>query len=533
MSIKLKLQSRQVQSLVLTPQMRQAIHILQLNNLELNEFLAEQVNENPFLEIQDAQDFNTSHDIPEDNTRATDYSDLNDFNAGEGNDGVANDLPNADADFLDKSFKSGNLPDTHLTDSFYENLWDSDARQDLQNRPDSKIDVAAYGDDKINPGHVIEQSVSTILSFEGFVQQQILDKMLDNPLKEDCLTLMGWLDDEAYLLEDAEELQSLLEISLDRVVAAQNELRSLMPVGVAASSLDDRLSMQLHHEGLWHPDFEIILDNLDLLARGEVHQLAKKCKIRPRVLLDRAETLRQLNPKITSSFKSEATQNRQPDILVFESDVKDEEYGNWRAELNDNTLPKVLVLDRYWEELAAKKMPSKDREYLNACYNSGNWLVKSLNQRAITLLRVAREIIKQQPEFLEKGLDYLKPMTLRDIAIELDLHESTVSRVTANKLMETPRGIFDLKFFFSVGISAKEGDKTHSARAVKERIKNLVAGETDSLKGVRPKILSDEALAHALQADGIDIARRTVAKYREAIGIPSSADRKRAARLLS
>jgi RNA polymerase sigma-54 factor len=306
-----------------------------------------------------------------------------------------------------------------------------------------------------------------------------------------------------------------------------------MPVGIAANSLADRLSMQLHYEGLWHPDFEVIIDNLDLLGRGEVNLLAKKGKIRSRVLLDRIETIRQLNPKITSSFKSEATQERQPDILVFESDMTDEEYGNWRVELNDNTLPKVLVLDRYWEELAAKKMPSKDREYLNACYNSGNWLVKSMNQRAITLLRVAREIVKQQPEFLEKGLDDLKPMTLRDIAEELDLHESTVSRVTANKLMETPRGIFDLKFFFSVGISAKEGDKSHSARAVKERIKNLVAGETNNLKGGRPKIFSDEALALALQNDGIDIARRTVAKYREAIGIPSSADRKRAARLLS
>lgn len=519
MSIKLKLQSKQMQSLVLTPQMRQAIHILQLNNLELNEFLAEQVNENPLLEIQDAQGFDTAQDAS--------YSDNNDAGS------AADSKYSVAGDFLDNSFKSGNLPETHITDSFYENLWDSDARQDLQSRPINQGEASSYGDDNINPGLVIEQSVSSVLSFADFVQQQIFDKMLESPLKEDCLTLLGWLDDEAYLLETAEELETRLEISLDRVEAAQNELRSLMPVGVAASSLADRLSMQLHHEGLWHPDFEVILDNLDLLGRGEVNLLAKKCKIRPRILLDRAETIRQLNPKITSSFKSEATQDRQPDILVFVNDVADEEYGNWRIELNDNTLPKILVLDRYWEELAAKKMPSKDREYLNACYNSGNWLVKSMNQRAITLLRVAREIVKQQPEFLEKGLDYLKPMTLRDIAVELDLHESTVSRVTANKLMETPRGIFELKYFFSVGISAKEGDQSHSARAVKERIKNLVAGETKNLKDGRPKIFSDEALALALQEDGIDIARRTVAKYREAIGIPSSADRKRAARLLS
>ena len=519
MSIKLKLQSKQMQSLVLTPQMRQAIHILQLNNLELNEFLAEQVNENPFLEIQEAQGFGTALDASN--------SDNNDV------ENAADSINSVAGDFLDSSFKSGNLPETHITDSFYENLWDSDARQDLQNRPVNQVEVSSYGDDNINPGLVIEQSVSLVLSFVDFVQQQIFDKMLESPLKEDCLTLLGWLDDEAYLLETAEELETRLEISLDRVEAAQNELRSLMPVGVAASSLADRLSMQLHHEGLWHPDFEVILENLDLLGRGEVNLLAKKCKIRPRILLDRVETIRQLNPKITSSFKYEATQDRQPDILVFENDVADEEYGNWRIELNDNTLPKILVLDRYWEELAEKKMPSKDREYLNACYNSGNWLVKSMNQRAITLLRVAREIVKQQPEFLEKGLDYLKPMTLRDIAVELDLHESTVSRVTANKLMETPRGIFELKYFFSVGISAKEGDQSHSARAVKERIKNLVAEETKNLKDGRPKIFSDEALALALQQDGIDIARRTVAKYREAIGIPNSADRKRAARLLS
>ncbi|NCG09831.1 MAG: RNA polymerase factor sigma-54 [Alphaproteobacteria bacterium] len=526
MSIKLKLQSRQVQSLVLTPQMRQAIHILQLNNLELNEFLAEQVNENPFLEIHNSQNFDATLD-------ASDQENIDSSNLHETSGGEGGNFQNLDGDFLDNSFKSGNLPETHITDSFYESLWDSDARQDLQNRPADQGEASSPGDGKINPGHVIEQSVSNALSFTDFAQQQVFDKMLGSPLKEDCLTLLGWLDDEAYLLEDAEELETRLEISLDRVEAAQHELRSLMPAGIAANSLADRLSMQLHYEGLWHPDFEVIIDNLDLLGRGEVNLLAKKGKIRSRVLLDRIETIRQLNPKITSSFKSEATQERQPDILVFESDMTDEEYGNWRVELNDNTLPKVLVLDRYWEELAAKKMPSKDREYLNACYNSGNWLVKSMNQRAITLLRVAREIVKQQPEFLEKGLDDLKPMTLRDIAEELDLHESTVSRVTANKLMETPRGIFDLKSFFSVGISAKEGDKSHSARAVKERIKNLVAGETNNLKGGRPKIFSDEALALALQNDGIDIARRTVAKYREAIGIPSSADRKRAARLLS
>ena len=526
MSIKLKLQSRQVQSLVLTPQMRQAIHILQLNNLELNEFLTEQVNENPFLEIHNSQNFDSTLD-------ASDQENIDSSNLHETSGGDGGNFQNLDGDFLDNSFKSGNLPETHITDSFYESLWDSDARQDLQNRPADQGEASTPSDGKINPGHVIEQSVSNALSFTDFVRQQVFDKMLSSPLKEDCLTLLGWLDDEAYLLEDAEELETRLEISLDRVEAAQHELRSLMPVGIAANSLADRLSMQLHYEGLWHPDFEVIIDNLDLLGRGEINLLAKKSKIRSRVLLDRIETIRQLNPKITSSFKSEPTQERQPDILVFESDMTDEEYGNWRVELNDNTLPKVLVLDRYWEELAAKKMPSKDREYLNACYNSGNWLVKSMNQRAITLLRVAREIVKQQPEFLEKGLDDLKPMTLRDIAEELDLHESTVSRVTANKLMETPRGIFDLKFFFSVGISAKEGDKSHSARAVKERIKNLVAGETNNLKGGRPKIFSDEALALALQNDGIDIARRTVAKYREAIGIPSSADRKRAARLLS
>ena len=243
--------------------------------------------------------------------------------------------------------------------------------------------------------------------------------------------------------------------------------------------------------------------------------------------------LRLLSNQIGYELTDESAHIQLAKLYFEKDDITDEEYGNWRVELNDNTLPKVLVLDRYWEELAAKKMPSKDREYLNACYNSGNWLVKSMNQRAITLLRVAREIVKQQPGFLEKGLDDLKPMTLRDIAEALDLHESTVSRVTANKLMETPRGIFDLKFFFSVGISAKEGDKSHSARAVKERIKNLVASETSNLKGGRPKIFSDEALALALQNDGIDIARRTVAKYRESIGIPSSADRKRAARLLS
>ena len=235
MSIKLKLQSRQVQSLVLTPQMRQAIHILQLNNLELNEFLTEQVNENPFLEIHDSQNFDSTLDASEQENDNTG----NFLDTGNGERG---DFQNGDGDFLDNSFKSGNLPETHITDSFYESLWDSDARQDLQNRPVDQGDASSPGDNKVNPGHVIEQSVSTVLSFVDFVQQQIFDKMLDSPLKEDCLTLLGWLDDEAYLLEDAEELETSLKISLDRVEAAQHELRSLMPVGIAASSLSDLLS---------------------------------------------------------------------------------------------------------------------------------------------------------------------------------------------------------------------------------------------------------------------------------------------------
>lgn len=530
MSMKQKLQSRQIQSLALTPQMRQAIHILQLNNLELAEFLAEQVNENPFLETRENQDFDVPHE-----KAGKEGFDPGDYGPEE-NGSDPPDAAGETRDELDSAFKNGDLPDAHVSERFYENLWESDARPDLQNRPSNTFMSAglpAHDPEKGNPGNLIEQNISAAPSFRDFVRQQIFDKMLENPLKDDCLTLIDWLDEEAYLTECSEELETLLDISRARVDAALEQLKSLVPTGVAASCLSERLSMQLKSRGLWQPDFDIILSHLDLLAKGEVRLLAKKSKIRPRVLMERIETIRCLDPKITSAFRSEAAQDKQPDILVSKSDVKDEENGGWQVELNDLTLPKILVLDRYWEELATRKMPARDREYLNNCYNSGNWLVKALNQRAITLLRVAREIVKQQTDFLEKGLDCLKPMTLRDIAVELELHESTVSRVTANKLMETPQGIVELKFFFSAGIAAKEGDVSHSARAVKERIRALVAAETNAGKGFRPKILSDAALAAALQRDGIDIARRTVAKYREAIGIPSSADRKRAARLLT
>jgi RNA polymerase sigma-54 factor len=272
-----------------------------------------------------------------------------------------------------------------------------------------------------------------------------------------------------------------------------------------------------------------------LLAKGEMTIIAKKCHVKKPELSRMVSNLRQLDPKITGRFESAASQVRPPEIIVRPASAADDNaIEGWYVELNDETLPKVLLLDRYWEELASHKMTDKDRKYLSGNYQSGQWLVKTLNQRAVTMLRVAREIVRQQTAFLEDGVQYLKPMILADIAEELDLHESTISRVTAGKLIETPRGMFELKFFFTSGLNRSDGGGEHSAAAVRARIEKLVMQETTPVaKGVKPKILSDDALAKALQADGVDIARRTVAKYREAMGIPSSAQRKRTARLTS
>jgi RNA polymerase sigma-54 factor len=263
-----------------------------------------------------------------------------------------------------------------------------------------------------------------------------------------------------------------------------------------------------------------LLENLYELANGNIKQLSKICGVDNSDIFKMLKDIRKCKSKPLSNYSEESITIAEPDIIVKKS------LSKWTVELNENNLPRILVNTGYWEELARKKISKEDKKYLSDRYASGKWLLKALEQREATILRVSTEIIKQQNDFLERGLAYMRPMILKDIANELDLHESTISRITNSKEISTPRGVFQLKFFFSKNISKSDGGEDISSEVVKNKIKIFINKERD-------KILSDSKLALLLKESGINVARRTVTKYRVNMRIPSSFERKKIRKLVT
>jgi RNA polymerase sigma-54 factor len=293
-------------------------------------------------------------------------------------------------------------------------------------------------------------------------------------------------------------------------------LQRLDPPGIFARSLAECLALQLAERGRLDPAMQALLDRLDLLAKRDLAQLMKHCGVDAEDLKEMIAEIRALNPKPGSAFDQSLAQPVIPDILM-----RPQPGGDWIVELNSETLPRVLVNTRYYARVAKDARRKEEKDYLSERYQAANWLVKSLHQRATTILKVASEIVRQQDAFFRRGIQHLKPLILRDIADAISMHESTVSRVTTNKHMATPRGLYELKYFFTAAIASSGGGEAHSAESVRFRIKSLIDAET--VEGV----LSDDKLVEMLKAEGIDIARRTVAKYREAMKIPSSVQRRR------
>ncbi len=291
-------------------------------------------------------------------------------------------------------------------------------------------------------------------------------------------------------------------------------MQQFEPVGLFARDLRDCLAAQLAERNRLDPAMVALLDNLDLLARRDLRALMAACEVDAEDLADMVAEIRALDPKPGAGFDAAPPQPIIPDVLMRA--LPD---GSWHLELNPETLPRVLVNQRFHARVRGQ-VAREDRPWLAEQFASANWLVKSLQQRAETILKVAAETVRRQDGFFRHGIGHLRPLILRDVAEGVEMHESTVSRVTANKYIATPRGIFELKYFFTTAIAGVDGE-THSAEAVRSRIRSLVGAETASA------ILSDDAIVAALRREGVDIARRTVAKYRDALRIPSSVQRKR------
>jgi RNA polymerase sigma-54 factor len=475
MALAQRLDLRQTQALVMTPQLQQAIKLLQLSNLELAQYVEGELEQNPLLERDEREP------------------------AGEA---AAEAEPAATEESREAA-----------------ELWAAEAGsegggdQDLGGDPDAWRTRGAGGDGEL-PG--LERAASRGLTLREHLLGQVNVDLADPADRIIATNLVELVDEAGYVTADVAQLAERLGCPVERVEATLALMHRFDPPGICARNLAECLAIQLRERDRFDPAMQALIENLPLLASRDVNQLMRLCGVDAEDLAEMVAEIKSLDPKPGLAFDGEAAHAVTPDILM-----RPQPGGGWHIELNGETLPRVLVNQRYYARVSRAAKGKSDREYLAERLQSANWLVKSLHQRATTILKVATEIVRQQEGFFLWGVQHLRPLILRDIAEAISMHESTVSRVTTNKYMQTPRGIFELKYFFTSAIPAAGGGDAHSAESVRFRIKHLIEAETVE------DVLSDEKIVEILKEDGVDIARRTVAKYRESLRIPSSVQRRR------
>jgi len=506
MALSTKLELRQGQQLVMTPQLQQAIRLLQLSNMELAQYVETELERNPLLETDDGAEApgkgeTETHDLssqPDDTAPASD------------DDWVDLEKPVAD-------------PETTF-DTEYDNVFPDAGPADPVNGADASSGWASLRQRGNGSGE--DSNIEAYLTNELSLREHLSDQVplvLSDPIERLIGQYLVDLVDEAGYLSGAdlpaiaEKLGAPVEL-VEKVLA---RLQTLDPPGVFARSLAECLALQLKEQNRFDPIVSKFLENLHLLAGHNFPALRKAVGVETDELLEMVAEIKRLNPKPGLKFGSVQVQTVVPDVLV--RGLPD---GSWVIELNADTLPRVLVNRTYLATVSQSAGSAADRNYLLECLQTANWLVKSLDQRARTIMRVAEEIVRQQDAFFTHGVQYLRPLNLRTVADAISMHESTVSRVTSNKYMATPRGIFEMKYFFTSAIASADDGESHSSEAVRHRIKQMIDGETPAT------VLSDDKIVEKLKSDGIDIARRTVAKYREAMRIPSSVQRRRDKRLV-
>ncbi len=476
MTLRQKLELRQGQSLVMTPQLQQAIKLLQMSNLEVDAFVESEIERNPLLERDEGSDPPSGEKAP----------------GASSADAVRPDDP-----AQTEKPEPRDTPSGPLSDEFG---W-------------SSLRTARPGSEQFSFEAVLTREVT----LAEHLTNQLNLTISDSAERLIGAYLIGLLDEAGYLTADIDQAASMLGISSAQVEAVLGVLQGFDPTGVFARTLSECLSLQLRERDRLDPAMARLIDNLELVGRRDWPRLRQICGVDMTDLKAMMAELRQLDPKPGHAFGSVDAQAVVPDILVRLA--RD---GSWAIELNSETLPRILVNNRYYSQVVRNARREDDRLFLSECYASANWLIKSLDQRARTILSVAREIVRQQDGFLVHGVQALRPLNLRTVAEAIGVHESTVSRVTANKYMATPRGTFELRYFFTASIPAAEGGEAHSAEAVRQQIRELIAAETPDT------VLSDDMIVNRLRAAaGIDIARRTVAKYRESLGLASSVGRRR------
>jgi len=518
MALNPRIELRQGQSLVMTPQLQQAIKLLQLNNLELADYVEQELERNPLLEEARNDDPPGLIEPTEGDKPAKEENEYSEASS-DNNEGYADTAP------LSLSEEGAPpAPDGDL-DTDYDNLYADQSIAETNSAPTETPGMASsdwqssrgQGGGSFDGEGEFEGSLARAETLGEHLTEQLIIAMKDPTDRMIGAYLIDMVDEAGYLGDDVASVAERLGIALDDVERVLSTLQTFDPSGVGARNLTECLSLQLQEKDRLDPIMKRFLENIELFAKRDLSKLMKICEIDEEDLSELIEDIRGCNPKPGNIFGEEPVQPMIPDIFVRQK--KD---GDWSIELNTATLPRVLVNKQYYTEVT--KATAKDADaktYISDCLADANWLVKSLDQRARTILKVASEIIRQQDAFLIYGVAHLRPLNLKVVADAISMHESTVSRVTSNKYMATPRGTFELKYFFTSSIASATGGDAYSAEAVRHRIKKLVDGEQPEA------VLSDDTIVDKLRNDGIDIARRTVAKYREAMQIPSSVQRRR------
>ena len=491
MTLQQRLDIRQAQSLVMTPQLQQAIKLLQMSALELQDFIHQEIESNPLLERSESEGSGgegegTLAEAVAPNTPATEEGTLTATSAIPDTDPFAKDAP---------------------LDTDFDNVWASD-------QPSNRGASSFSTDD-----FAFEQSLPATISLREHLLEQVQCDLLEPAERLIGAALIDVLDDNGWLPAELELVRTQLGASPELFAQVIDRLQQFDPPGIFARNLAECLAVQLKERNRLDPAMACLLQHLDLVAGGDIKKLQQLCGVDAADMTDMLAELRRLNPRPAQAFTVDITQTLIPDVLL-----RPLAGGGWQVELNPENLPRVLANESYYTRISAATKTKIDKDYIQERWQQANWLIKALHQRATTILKVATEIVRQQDKFFVYGVSQLRPLTLKQVAEAeaVSMHESTISRVTTNKYIATPRGIFELKYFFTNALGNSEGGESFAATAVRHRIKTLIEAEAPNA------ILADDRIASLLQKEGIDIARRTVAKYREALQIPSSAARRRA-----
>jgi len=513
MALSVKLQTRQSQQLTMTPQLVQSIKLLQMSSFDLLKHVEQEIEKNPLLELAETEG-RPERDVERDVER--------DLERDRERDGQLEDASSSSRDVSTDLDTSRNALEQKLGTSF-ENEFEADRsggeadghgatgreyRRDTGGGPDFSLGSAEISS--------LEDYVAGDKSLRDHLWEQLALTRADPATRAIAMEIIDGLDSDGYFRGKLAAMAAEKGVSFENAEQALALVQGFEPPGIAARDLAECLAIQLREKDRLDPAMKSLLEHLDMLARKDFRSLLKLCDVSHEDMMDMVAEIKALDPRPAKAFDHFPVQNVVPDVFVSEKAD-----GSFAVELNSDALPRVLVNQTYQAIVERKENKPETRAFIADCLQEANWLVRSLEQRAQTILKVMVEIVRQQDGFFALGISHMKPMSLKQVADAIKMHESTVSRVTSNKYVLTNRGTYELKFFFTAAINAVNGEDAHSAEAVRGKIRSLIENETVE------NVLSDDSIVDILKGEGVDIARRTVAKYRESMHLASSVQRRR------